>query len=221
MARAAIFDIDGTLIDSVDAHAQAWRDAFRDYGFEVDVAAIRAQIGKGGDQLMPVFLPQPDLAAFGEELEEHRAKILKERYLPNIQPFPEVRALFERLHEEGLRIVLASSAHGEELATYTSIAGIEGLADAAVSSEDVAASKPAPDIFRMALMRLAGIAPADVLVIGDTPYDAQAAARAGLQTIGVLSGGFAEADLRSAGCVAIYRDAADLLFHYADSPLAA
>jgi HAD superfamily hydrolase (TIGR01509 family) len=150
-----------------------------------------------------------------------RGRILKERYLPAVQPFPAVRALFERLQKDGVRVVVASSAPEAEIATYESIAGIEGLTEAAVSAQAVAKSKPAPDVFEYALRQLRGVAPRDVVVVGDSPFDAQAAVKAGLQAVGVLSGGFAEQDLREAGCIAIYRDMADLLHRYAESPLAA
>jgi len=110
MPKAVIFDFDGTLIDSVDLHAKAWQDAFGEYGREIPFDDIRSQIGKGGDQLMPVFLSEDDIEAFGEELEERRGMILKERYLPKVEAFPGVRTLFEHLRGEGLRIALASSA---------------------------------------------------------------------------------------------------------------
>ena len=221
MVKAVIFDVDGTLVDSVDQHAQAWQDAFQDFGHAISFERIRAQIGKGGDQLLPVFLDEAEVAAKGKALEAHRGDILKSRYLPNILPFPEVRSLFERLRAAGVRIVLASSAKQEELAVYKKIAGIEDLLDAETSSDDAEKSKPHPDIFEAAKERLGGVAAREIVVIGDTPYDAEAAGKAGLRTVGVLCGGFAEADLLNAGCVAIYRDPADLLAQLDASPLMA
>jgi HAD superfamily hydrolase (TIGR01509 family) len=217
--RAVIFDVDGTLVDSVDFHAKAWEEAFRHFGHELDFKAIRDQIGKGGDQLMPVFLGSEDLAAKGKELEKRRGEILKERYLPKIQAFPRVRELFKRLKEDGIQIVLASSAKGDELKVYKKAAGIEDLVDAETSSDDVEKSKPYPDIFDAALSRLSEADPARIVVIGDTPYDAEAAGKAGLRTVGVLCGGFPEDALRHAGCIAIYADPADLLAQYDRSPL--
>ena len=137
-----LFDVDGTLIDSVDQHARAWVDAFSDYGRQVRFEDVRRQIGKGGDQLMPVFLSAAEINQFGRELEGHRASILKERYLSTIRPFPQVRELVERAQAEGKRVGLASSAKSDELATYKKIANIADLIDAETSSDDAAKSKP-------------------------------------------------------------------------------
>jgi HAD superfamily hydrolase (TIGR01509 family) len=218
--KAVIFDVDGTLVDSVDLHAKAWQDAFRDYGHEIPFNDIRSQIGKGGDQLMPVFLSQDEIEARGDALEKLRGNILKERYLPQLKAFPGVRALFERVLAGGLRIALASSAKEDELETYKKVSDIEDLIHEQTSSNDAEKSKPHPDIFLAALQRLDDVPPEDVVVVGDTPYDAEAAGKAGLRTIGVLCGGFPEEGLRKAGCVAIYRDPADLLAQYDRSPLA-
>ena len=220
MPKAIIFDVDGTLVDSVDLHARAWVEALRDFGREVGFEEVRGQIGKGGDQLMPVFLSEGELAEKGEALEEHRGRILKERYLPDVIGFPMVRELLERLRSDGKRVVLASSAKADELEIYKKLARIDDLIDAETSSDDAERSKPHPDIFLAALERLGDLRPEDVLVVGDTPYDAEAAGKAGLRTIGVLCGGFPEAGLRDAGCIAIYQDPADLLAQYDHSPLA-
>lgn len=220
MPKAVIFDVDGTLIDSNDQHASAWQDAFRDFGHVFDAATIRAQIGKGGDQLMPVFLSRDEIEARGEDLEAHRAGILKERYLPAIKGFPDVPALMRRLLDDGRAIALASSAKGDELQVYKRIAGIEDLVGTETSSDDADQSKPHPDIFEAALERLGNPSPGDAVVVGDTPYDAQAAAKVGLRTIGLLCGGWSEDALREAGCIAVYQDPADLLRRYDGSPLA-
>ena len=220
MPKAIIFDVDGTLIDSVDLHAKAWVDAFKEFGHDIAVDDVRGQIGKGGDQLMPVFLSSEELDEKGERLHQRRGEILKERYLSSIRPFPDVRALFERIRADGIRIVLASSAKGDELETYKKIADIEGLTDAETSADDVERSKPEPDIFEAAMFKLGDVGPDDVVVVGDTPYDAEAAAKAGLRTVGVLCGGFSEDSLREARCIAIYDGPTDLLDRYEGSPLA-
>jgi HAD superfamily hydrolase (TIGR01509 family) len=220
MPKAVIFDVDGTLVDSVDLHARAWVDAFRDFGHEVGFEEVRGQIGKGGDQLMPVFLSEEEIEEKGEALEKHRGQVMKERYLPQITAFPQVRELFERLLADGKRIALASSAKEDELAKYKKVAQIEDLIDAETSSDDAEKSKPHPDIFEAAMKRLGDVRPEDVVVVGDTPYDAEAAGKAGLRTIGVLCGGFPEQSLREAGCIAIYKDPADLLAQYDRSALA-
>ena len=219
MLKAVIFDIDGTLIDSVDLHARAWQEAFAHFGKRFEYERVRYQIGKGGDQLMPVFLSREEIDEFGEELEEYRGDLFKREYLPRVEGFPAVRELFERVGREGLRIALASSAKGDELKAYKKIADIEDLVEEETSSDDAERSKPHPDIFEAALERLGGVEPSEAVVVGDTPYDAEAAGKAGLKTVGLLCGGFPEEDLRAAGCVRVYRDAAELLANYDSSPL--
>lgn len=217
--KAAIFDVDGTLVDSVELHAKAWQDAFEEFGHELAFDAIRSQIGKGGDQLMPVFLSEQELAAKGKEIEKYRGEVFKAKYFSQVRPLADVRQLFQRLIDGGWKIALASSAKGEELQTYKDIARISDLLDTETSSDDADKSKPHPDIFLAAMDRLGrAVAPQDCVVIGDSPYDAEAAGKAGARaSVGVLSGGFPEADLRKAGCVEIYRDPADLLRNYKKS----
>jgi HAD superfamily hydrolase (TIGR01509 family) len=213
-ADTAIFDIDGTLVDSVDQHARAWQEAFHDFGHDIDYARIRGQIGKGGDQLMPVFLSAEEMRAKAEPLEKHRNALFKQKYLPQVTSFPKVRTLFERLRADRKRLVLASSAKKDEIAVYKRLADIADLVSIEVSADDVENSKPHPDVFVSALQKLGTLYPAKVVVIGDAPYDAQAARKTGLRTIGLLCGGFAESDLRKAGCAAICRDPAALLAQY-------
>jgi HAD superfamily hydrolase (TIGR01549 family) len=217
--EAIIFDIDGTLVDSVDLHAEAWRIAFQKFGKNAEFAAVRSQIGKGSDQLLPVFFSPKELASFGEELDQYRSDLYKRDYLPKVKAFPKVRELFQRLQQDGKRIAVASSAKGDELETYKKIAQIDDLIHAETSSDSAEKSKPHPDIFEAALDELGEIPPTRIVVVGDTPYDVQAAAKAGLRTIGMLSGGWSEKDLREAGCIAVYRDPADLLANYQTSPI--
>jgi len=217
--KAVIFDIDGTLIDSVDLHAKAWVLALQDFGHKVSFEEVRKQIGKGGDQLMPVFLSKEEIERIGKGLETRRGAILKERYLTRITAFPAVRELFQRLIADGKQIALASSAKEDELAQYKKIANIGDLIDAETSSDDAEKSKPHPDIFQAALARLGNQSPDRTIVVGDTPYDAEAAAKAGLRTIGLLCGGWSEDELRLSGCIAVFKDPADLLARYSQSPL--
>ncbi len=219
--RAVIFDMDGTLIDSVDQHAGSWQETFRHFGIDVPFEAVRGQIGKGGDQLMPVFLDRDTLERRGKEIESFRQDLFKRKYLPSVRPFLGVRSLFERLKADGTKVALASSAKPDELQTYKEIAGVADLLDTETSSGDAEKSKPHPDIFQAALDRLPGIDRNDIVVVGDSPYDAIAAGKIGLRTVGVLCGKFPEVELRRVGCIAIYRDPEDLLEHYAESPLAA
>jgi HAD superfamily hydrolase (TIGR01509 family) len=219
MVRAVIFDIDGTLIDSVDLHAAAWQEALRHFGHDLPFDRVRAQIGKGGDQLLPALLPKEEIQRRGDEIEEFRADLFRREYLHRVRAFPKVRELFERIKADGKQIALASSAKAPELAYYKRVANIEDLLEAETSSDDADRSKPHPDIFEAALDRLGEIDPAEILVVGDTPYDAEAAGKAGLRTVGLLCGGWAEPKLRQAGCIAIYADPADLLRQYDRSPL--
>ena len=220
MIEAVIFDIDGTIVDSVDLHTKSWQVAFEKYGKKVSFPEIRRQIGKGADQLMPVFLSQKDLDAFGKELDHYRSELFKTEYLSRVKSFPKVRELFERIKQDGKKIVLASSAKEDEIKIYKKIADIEDLTEGETSSEDAEESKPHPDIFENALEAACDIDPDQAIVIGDTIYDAQAAAKAKMKTIGLLCGGSTEEQLREAGCMAIYRDPADLLLRYDESPLA-
>jgi len=219
-AQAVIFDVDGTLVDSVDLHAHAWQEALAHFGHRVAFDEVRAQIGKGGDQLLPVFLSQDEISLRGKLIEDWRGDLYKREYLKRVRAFPGVRPLFKELLRRGLRIALASSAKRDEVAVYEQIAGIEGLLDAETSKDDAEKSKPHPDIFAAALRRLGlEVDPHRTLVVGDTPWDAIAAHRMGVRTLGLLCGGFAEADLVAAGCVAIYRDPEDLHIRLERSPL--
>ncbi|MDV2994864.1 MAG: Phosphorylated carbohydrates phosphatase [Chroococcidiopsis sp. SAG 2025] len=225
--EAVIFDIDGTLVDTVDFHAQSWKRTFQHFGRQIPYEQIRAQIGKGSDKLMPVFFSVEELNRVdddrsptkGERMRDYRRELYKREYHPRIKAFPQVRDLFLRIKADGKRIALASSATKDDLATYTQILNVEDLVDAATTTTEVKSSKPEPDIFLSTLDKLGGIAPARVIVVGDTPYDAEAASKANLRTIGVLSGGFSAESLRQAGCIAIYQDVADLLARYDESPI--
>lgn len=217
--KAVLFDIDGTLIDSVDFHAEAWVRALGHFGIEVGFDEVRGQIGKGGDQFLPVFVPPERLAREQKQIESFRREMFKRDYLRRIRPFPQVRDLVQRCRDAGLVVALASSGHEDEVKSYIEIAGIGDLLDVVTSSSDVEHSKPCPDIFQAAIAKCA-VAPAEAVVVGDTPYDAEAASKAGIRAIGVLCGGFPEADLRDAGAVAIYRDPADLLARFDGSLLA-
>ncbi len=220
MIKAVIFDIDGTLVDSVDLHARAWQEAFAKFGHPVSYEDVRSQIGKGGDQLLPVFLSRQEQQSFGEKLEKYRGELFKSNYLPLVKAFPKVRDLFQRVRKDGKRIALASSAKKDEIEIYKRIANVADLVEEQTSSDDAERSKPHPDIFEAALQRLNDVSPAEAVAIGDSPYDAIAASKLKMRSIGVLSGGFPQQDLQAAGCSEIYRDCADLLASYDGSLLA-
>lgn len=218
MIRAVLFDIDGTLIDSNGLHVEAWAEVFAAAGHDVTREAIAGQIGKGGDHLVPALLPGLDDAE-QERLTEEHGKVFKAKYIALAQPFPDARALLERVYRDGKHVVLASSASAEELDHYVALLGIGDLVEARTSIDDVESSKPAPDIFAVALKK-AGVAGSQALAVGDTPYDVASAKGAGVATVAVLSGGFAEGELRGEGAVAVYADVAALLAGYEESVLA-
>lgn len=213
--RGIVFDVDGTLVDTVDLHAHAWHDAIRKWGKDVSYMDVRAQIGKGGDQILPVFFTEEQIKDFGGELTDWRMQRFKAEYLPQAKAFPQVRELFEAIRKRGPKIALASSAKKEELDGYKKLANITDLVDAETNADDVKKTKPHPDIFIAAMEKLR-LPPAEAIAVGDSPFDAQAAEKIGLQTVGLLCGGFPENTMREAGCAALYRDPAHLLEHLDD-----
>jgi HAD superfamily hydrolase (TIGR01549 family) len=217
--RAVIFDLDGTVVDSNELHVDAWDETFRHYGKEFPRAELHRQIGKGGDQYLPVFLDEREMHEIGKEVEKFRADLFKRKYLERVKPFPQVKELFQRIRDDGKRIALASSGNADEVTHYTELAKIGELFETQTTKSDVDHSKPRPDVFFAALRHL-GTAADETIVIGDTPYDVQAAKKAQMRTIGLRCGGFPEDELRAYGAVAIYDDPADLLASYERSPLA-
>jgi HAD superfamily hydrolase (TIGR01509 family) len=211
---AFIFDIDGTLVDSNELHVDSWDRAFRRFGKQFPREKLRAQIGKGSDQYLPEFLTPDEIERFGKELDDYRSGLFRKEYLPAVRPFPKVRELLQRIHEDDKRIVLASSGKKADTKYYIDLLNIDNLIDGYVSGDDADSSKPAPDIFAASLEKLGGISPADAVTVGDTRFDVEAARKAGLKTIGFLCGRTSESVLREAGAVAIYRDPADFLARY-------
>ncbi|MBU8899657.1 HAD family hydrolase [Corallococcus sp. H22C18031201] len=218
MVENVIFDVDGTLVDSVDEHAEAWRRAFLHFGRDIPFAHVRSQIGKGADQLLPVFFSEEELERIGKELEDYRSALYLREFLPKVRAFPRVKELFQRLRQEGRHLALATSAKGDELKHYVKLCGIDGLFEAKASQDEVDQSKPHPDIYEAALARLGKPAPAATAVVGDAPYDALAATRLGLSTVGMLCGGFSREDLNAAGCRTLVKDPEALLRRFESNP---
>jgi HAD superfamily hydrolase (TIGR01509 family) len=214
---AVILDVDGTLIDSNDAHARAWVDAFAAHGITVPYELVRRAIGMGGDKLMPAVSGIEDDSDTGARISEYRKQYFKAAYLPRLRPFPGVRDLIQRMRQDSLTLVVASSAGEGELTPLLEQAGVADLLPDRTSSDDADRSKPDPDIVAAALEK-AGVEPRDVVMIGDTPYDIEAAGRCGIRAIAVESGGWTARELD--GAAEVYADPADLLRRYETSLLA-
>jgi len=209
--RAVIFDVDGTLVDSNDAHAAAWQDVLKEFGIDRDFPAIRRLIGMGGDKLLSALTGISVDSDPGKRIVARRAEHFRERYLPTLRPFPGARPLLARIAGDGFRLGIASSAKQDELDRLLEIAGVADLIQKQTSSDDVESSKPDPDALHAALAKLR-LPPSAAVMVGDTPYDVEAAARAGLPAIAVRCGGWGDSDL--AGAREIYDGPSDLLAHY-------
>ncbi len=218
MIKAILCDIDGTLVQSNWLHAEAWQVVLGAIGVHVELEEVRRQIGKGGDLLIPHFVPWWKAKCVQEPMEALRKHVFQQDYLPQVKPIPRVRELLLRLQDAGIRLSLASSASTEDLKTYKKIAGIEDLIEEESSKDDADKSKPNPDIFVATLKRL-GLKPEEVLALGDTPWDAEAAGKAGIWTIGVETGGWTREELLGAGCVEVYKDVGELLDRFEESAL--
>ncbi|HEX8027612.1 MAG TPA: HAD family hydrolase [Vicinamibacterales bacterium] len=211
-----LFDVDGTLVDSNDAHAAAWVKAFTESGVRVDPSLVRRCIGMGGDKLMPAVSGIDAESEQGSAIAKRRGEIFSTEFLPSLEPFRDADRLVAAVRARGLTVVVASSAKDDELQALLKIAGAAGLVHASTSADDADESKPAPDIVEAALNE-ANAAPADAIMIGDTPYDIEAASRAGVRAIALRSGGWSDRDL--AGAIAIYDGTWDLLAQIDDSAL--
>lgn len=216
--KAVFFDIDGTLVDSNERHVAAWAEAFRQLNYTVAHDAIREQIGKGGDLLVPALLPGVSRKV-QEDLSARHGEVFKRDHLEHVAAFPAAAALLRRVHATGRRVVLASSANAKEVAHYVARLGIADVIDATTTIDDAEVSKPAGDIFAAALKKVKPLTPGEVIVVGDTPYDAEAAAKCGISTVAVRSGGFDDGALRAAGATALYDDVAAILADFESSPL--
>jgi len=215
MYRAVIFDVDGTLVDSNDAHAHAWVRALGERGRRVEFSRVRPLIGMGSDKLLPAVAGLAANSPEGRAIVDRRREIFLEEYVPRLRPTRGARELLEWLRDDRLELYVASSANADELGPLLRVAGAEKMIESVASSDAAPRSKPDPDIVRAALDRT-GCPADDVIMIGDTPYDVEAALRAGISIIALRSGGWSDRDL--AGAAAIYQDPADLLDHYDVSP---
>jgi len=218
MIKALLCDIDGTLVQSNWLHAEAWQKAFAAMGIHLELEDLRRQIGKGGDELIPVFVPWWKRKHVEEPLKSLRKSLFQTEFRERVQALPRAREFLAKLQQSGIRVALASSAHEDDLLFYKKLVGMDDLIDAQTSADDAKRSKPHPDIFEAALKRL-GLKPHEVLALGDTPWDAEAAGKAEIWTIGVETGGWSRQELLAAGCVEVYASVADLLEHFDQSAL--
>lgn len=215
--KGVLLDVDGTLIDSNDAHAKAWVQAFEEQGIEVPFEKVRKLIGKGGDKLLPEAVGIDVKSSMGKKISKLRGEIFQKEFLPSVQPFPGARDLLIRMKQEGLRLAVASSAKKDELHGLLRICQVDDLLEENTSSDDADSSKPSPDIVQAALKKN-GLFAGEVILLGDTPYDIEAASRAGARSVGVRCGGWSSADL--SGAIAIYESPIDLLAKFEQSPFA-
>jgi HAD superfamily hydrolase (TIGR01509 family) len=214
--KAVIFDIDGTLVDSNDAHAHAWVQAFDEFGHRIAFERVRPLIGMGGDKLMPKLTGIYAWSSDGKALSERRREIFRTRYLPELKPTRGAHRLLEWLRDENLTLLVATSANADEVEGLLRIANGTKLFDALSTNDDADRSKPDPDIVEAALAR-GGCDPIDAIMIGDTPYDIEAAQRAGVGMIALRCGGWWD-DAALGGALAIYDDPEDLLQQFELSP---
>ena len=216
MLEGVIFDIDGTLVDSNDAHAQSWVDTFAEAGYDVPFDIVRPLIGMGADKLLPKTIGVKHDSKEDKKLIKRRSEIFRKKYLPTLRPLEGSRALVLRVRADGLKAIVATSAKDEELQDLLKAAEVADLMEEKATASDAKRSKPDPDIVEAAIEE-SGISPRNLVMIGDTPYDIEAAARAKVRTIAFRSGGWSDADLH--GAVEIYDGPANLLARYDSSLL--
>jgi len=217
LLKGVIFDVDGTLVDSNDAHAQSWVETFAEAGYDVPFDVVRPLIGMGGDKLLPRTIGVSNESEEGKKLTKRRSAIFREKFLPHLQALKGSRELVKRVRSDGLKAIVATSAKDEELRGLLKAAQVADLMEEKATASDAKRSKPDPDIIHAAIEE-SGISPSELVMIGDTPYDIEAAIRAHVAPIGFRSGGWTDEELK--GAVEIYDGPADLLQHYESSLIA-
>lgn len=216
--KGVLLDIDGTLLDSNDAHASAFTRAFAEHGLDIPFDHVRPLVGMGSDKLVPSLTGFEHDTRDGKAIVERKKGIFEERYLPDLKPTPGARNLLERLLADGLALVVATSAGGDEMKGLLEQARIADLIHDATSSGDVDNSKPDPDVIGAAIKK-SKLKARELIMLGDTPYDIEAASKAGLRTIALRCGGWWDDDALG-DAIAIYDDPADLLAHWPVVPVA-
>jgi HAD superfamily hydrolase (TIGR01509 family) len=212
-----IVDVDGTLVLSNDTHAKAWVEAFSTYGYDIKFDQVRPLMGMGGDHVIPALIPElTSEEGTGKEIVTYRRKLIVDQYGPQLKPTKGARELIQKLKDEGLHLIIASSASEQEMGILLKVAQVDDLLHEITTSDDAEESKPNSDIVEAALNQ-ANLSADRTVMLGDTPYDIEAAAKVGVGVIAFRTGGFSDEDL--AGAIAIYNDPAELLEQYEQSPL--
>lgn len=216
--QAVLVDLDGTLVDSNDAHAKAWVEVLTDRGFRARLPDVRPLIGMGGELLLQKLTGIDPNDPRSKLIRDERGRVFRERHLGEIEPQPGARELVAKLHERGFTLIVATSSAEDDVRPLLEIAGITELIDGFTTADDVAAAKPAPDVLRAALEK-AKCNPDHAVLIGDTPYDVAAAREADVAMIALRCGGWGDADLD--GAVEVFDDPADLLRNWMQTPFRA
>lgn len=217
MLKAVLCDIDGTLLDSNAFHAEAWQRSLAEFGYPADFEAIVKQIGKGGDYLLPCFIPPDKLPGIEKEINAFRKQLFHREYIDRVVPFADARRLLERMRQEGLRLAVATSSEKGDLEAFKTLLKIHDLIEEDATADDAEKAKPEPDIF-LAAMKLLDVQPEECLALGDTPWDVEAAQKAGVRTVAVQSGGWKREELEGSGALAVFVDVADILRNFEHSP---
>lgn len=216
---AVLFDVDGTLMDTVYLHTIAWWEALRQQGHQVTMARIHRSIGMGSDHLLDALLGK-ERDRDGDDTLSAAHDTLYAQYWSRLAPLPGASELLRACAERGWRVVLASSAKGEQAEVMMRALDAGEAISAVTTSEDVSSSKPAPDLVQQALEK-ADVPPERAVFVGDAAWDAQAARKAGVRSLGVLTGGWTRQELLDAGAETVYESPAELLDQLDDSALAA
>ena len=211
----AVLDVDGTLVDTNYHHAIAWYRAFREHGLTLPVWRVHRHIGMGGDHLVTALAGQRVEDRQGDSIRAAETALYAD-LIGEVEPFADARRLLELLAERGHRLVLASSGKRDDIEHYLDLLDARGLIDAWTSSADVERTKPDPDLVVTAVDKVGG---GEAVLVGDSTFDCEAAARAGVPTVAILTGGFSDQELRDAGAVAVFHSMDELRRRLHDTPL--
>jgi HAD superfamily hydrolase (TIGR01509 family) len=206
-------DVEGTLVDCIPQTLQSWHEVFAGYGYQVPLTQLQRYSGMDTKDMLAELLPA-SLRLRASEIADAQGEHYRKKYLPGVRGFPGVRELFHKLKQNGCKIGLATSCQPDELAVYLERTTVRDLIDATACGADAKKGKPHPDLLEVVLRKFSASGDKGALVIGDTPYDAQAAQRLGLPALGLLCGGHPADDLRAAGCCAVYDNPAQLLAQF-------